>query len=157
MTNSVEKILYRKSALIFEELGFLMPGSNTKENARTDSTSAIVPFRGPFSGCLLVSLSSTLLPLLSANMLGEQACSNKEWEQDSLREISNVICGNVLPAIYGFERIFQLDVPRLLDNPDPLLRGSEYRTEAHAHIFFDSGQAAVTLLVESKAFASSIG
>jgi CheY-specific phosphatase CheX len=154
MNNAAEKILYRKAALIFEELGFLMPRSDNSEMPQSEKVSAMVSFKGPFSGCLLVSLSPEMLSLLSANMLGEEGRSNKDMEQDSLREIANVICGNALPAIYGFEPIFHLDAPKLLDNPDSMLQDSEYRKEAQIHITFDSGHAAVSMLVDRNAPAS---
>ncbi len=151
MNNSAEKILYRKAALIFEELGFLMPRSDNNGIDLAESTSAMVSFKGPFSGCLLVSLSSQMLPLLSSNMLGEEGCSTTSMERDSLREIANVICGNALPAIYGFESVFHLDAPTLLDRTDSLLNDSEYRKEAQVNISFDTGHAAVILLVERDA------
>jgi len=111
MNSSAEKILYRKAALIFEELGFLMPRSDNAEISQADRISAIVQFNGPFSGCLLVSLGPDMLALLSSNMLGEEGQSNTILERDSLGEIANVICGNALPAIYGFEPVFHLDAP----------------------------------------------
>jgi CheY-specific phosphatase CheX len=155
MNNAAEKILYRKAALIFEELGFLMPRSENSEMASSDSISAMVTFKGPFSGCLLVSLSPQMLSLLSSNMLGEEGRSNKLLEQDSLREIANVICGNALPAIYGFESVFHLDAPALLDDPDSVLSNSDYRKEAQVHISFDSGRAAVSILVDKRAPAAA--
>ena len=155
MNNAVEKILYRKAALIFEELGFLMPRSDNSEMPQSESVSAMVSFKGPFSGCLLVSLSPEMLSLLSANMLGEEERSNRIMEQDSLREIANVICGNALPAIYGFEPVFHLEAPALLESPDSVLQNSEYRKEAQIHIAFDSGHAAVYILVDHDAPAAA--
>ena len=155
MNNAAEKILYRKAALIFEELGFLMPRSDNSEMSPAESVSAMVSFKGPFSGCLIVSLSPEMLSLLSSNMLGEEGRSNKTMEQDSLREIANVICGNALPAIYGFEPVFHLDAPTLLDSPDSMLQNTAYRKEAQIHISFDSGRAAISILVDRNAPAAS--
>jgi CheY-specific phosphatase CheX len=148
MNSSAEKILYRKAALIFEELGFLMPRSDNSEPSQDDRISAIINFKGPFSGCLLVSLSSEMLPQLSSNMLGAAERSNEALERDSLGEIANVICGNALPAIYGFEPVFHLEAPALLEDPESLIHSSEYKKEAEVHISFDNGNAAVTLLVD---------
>ena len=151
MNSSAEKILYRKAALIFEELGFMMPRSDTVEISQADRIGAIVNFKGPFSGCLLVSLSSDMLPQLSSNMLGDAEQTNALLERDSLGEIANVICGNALPAIYGFEPVFHLDAPSLLDDPESLIHSSEYKKEAEVHISFDHGNAAVMLLVDDSA------
>ena len=147
MNSSAEKILYRKAALIFEELGFLMPRSDNAGISQDERVSAIVHFNGPFSGCLLVSLSPDMLSVLSSNMLGEADRSNTFLERDSLGEIANVICGNALPAIYGFEPVFHLDAPSVLEDVDSFITDSQYRKEAEVHITFDSGHAAVTLLV----------
>jgi CheY-specific phosphatase CheX len=155
MNSSAEKILYRKAALIFEELGFLMPRSDNAEISRADRTSAIVNFKGPFSGCLIVSLNSGMLSLLSSNMLGEDDQSNALMERDSLGEIANVICGNALPAIYGFEPVFHLEAPALLEDADSVINGLEYKKEAEVHVSFDTGSAVVSLLVESNAPARS--
>ncbi len=148
MNISAEQILYRKAALIFEELGFLMPRSETREHTHSECMGAVVSFSGSSSGCLLLSLSSQVLPVLTANMLGDDGCSDPSLEEDSLREIAHIICGNALPAILGTDSVFYLDTPALLDDPESLLNASEYDRIAHVNIAFDSGYAAVTLLVK---------
>ncbi len=148
MNNSAEKILYRKAALIFEELGFLMPRPDGGA-PQNGTTSATVFFRGPFSGYLLVSLGNEILSQLSRNMLGDEEASNEHLKQDSLKEISNVICGNALPAIYGFESIFHLDAPVIRDETDPM--NPDYSQAAQVYLSFDRGSAEITLFVERTA------
>ena len=148
MNSSAEKILYRKAALIFEELGFLMPRADVAEYSRDDRISAIVSFKGPFSGCLVVSLNPQMLSQLSSNMLGDAEQSNESLERDSLGEIANVICGNALPAIYGFEPVFHLDAPQMLEDVDSVVNNPEYKKEAEIHVSFDTGNAAVMLMVD---------
>ncbi|MDM7996894.1 MAG: chemotaxis protein CheX [Acidobacteriota bacterium] len=157
MNSSSAKILYRKAALIFEELGFLMPRSDSADAAQEARISAAVHFNGPFSGCLIVSVAPSMLPQLAANMLGEAEQANELMERDSLGEIANVICGNALPAIYGFEPVFHLDAPTILENAATLADQSGYAKEAEVQISFDTGNAMVTLLVESRAAASAAG
>jgi CheY-specific phosphatase CheX len=154
MNSSAAKILYRKSALIFEELGFLMPRSDSTETSQVNCISAAVNFKGPFSGCLIVSIAPEMLSQLSANMLGEEGQSNEILERDSLGEIANVICGNALPAIYGFDPVFHLDAPAIVEDVEALVNGCQYIKEADVHISFDTGNAAVMLLVESNASAN---
>ena len=152
MNNSAEKILYRKAALIFEELGFLMPRPDNGygiENSN-DST-GIVFFRGPFSGYLQVSLNSELLSQLAANMLGDENFIIQECERDSLREIANVICGNAHPAIFGFEPIFHLDAPRLFEKAGGTAPNGKFKNIAKTHILFDSGYAEVSLYADQNA------
>jgi CheY-specific phosphatase CheX len=155
MNNSAEKILYRKAALIFEELGFLMPRSEISEDNPVEGKSAVVSFKGAFSGCLLVSLSAELLPLLSANMLGEQNSSENPMEHDALCEIANVICGNALPAIYGFEPIFHLNAPSLYNTSETSHLESTYTRTAAVHIAFDLGRADVSLYIDKMAKSPS--
>jgi CheY-specific phosphatase CheX len=149
MNNSAEKTLYRKAALIFEELGFLMPRPDNGADIETcNGSTAIVFFRGPFSGYLQVSLNSDLLVQLAANMLGDENSSIQEYERDSLREIANVICGNALPAIFGFEPIFHLDAPQIFEaSSGPVLDGN-FKNVAKTHILFDSGYAEVSLYAD---------
>jgi CheY-specific phosphatase CheX len=155
MNNSAEKILYRKAALIFEELGFLMPRPESSGIAQNGSTCAMVFFNGPFSGYLLVSLSTEMLSQLSGNMLGDEASSTEAMQQDSLKEISNVICGNALPAIYGFEPIFHLDAPAIYQENVAVNPGTEYSEAAQVRLSFDLGHAVISLFVERGAVDAS--
>lgn len=151
MNNSAEKVLYRKAALIFEELGFLMPRPESGPGASSEGCShAAVFFRGPFTGCLVVSLSSETLSQLAANMLGGSDMAIEQMEQDSLREAANVICGNALPAIYGFEPIFHLDAPALCDR-NPVEGNATYHKVAQVHVAFEEGYADVALYSDEAA------
>jgi len=154
MNNSAERILYRKSALIFEQLGFLMPRPDTGQDSDNESTSAVVPFKGPFSGCLVVSLSTEIARQLSCNMLGDEQASNDILQQDSLREIAHVICGNALPAIFGIESVFRLDPPAICDAKYPAEAAKDFTQAARALIAFDTGTAEVNLFVESTAIGT---
>jgi CheY-specific phosphatase CheX len=153
MNNSAEKILYRKAVLIFEELGFLMPCANSGEITNEDLVTAMVSFKGSFSGCLFVSVSSALLPLLSSNMMGEEGVDLKSLEHDALCEITNIICGNVLPAVYGFKLVFHLDAPILMDESHLSQISSEFKEVSRVQIGFDSGSAVVALFADSAAIA----
>ena len=151
MTNSAEKILYRKAVLIFEELGFLMPRPDSGAESQDETTNALVAFKGPFSGYLMVSLSTEILSQLSSNMLGDEGKSSTLLQQDSLKEIANVICGNALPAIYGFDPIFHLDAPEICDKASSVNGGIQYTQSAQVHLSFDLGSAEISLFVENGA------
>jgi CheY-specific phosphatase CheX len=111
----------------------------------------MVSFKGAFSGCLFVSVSSTLLPLLSSNMMGEEGSIAQTLEQDALCEIANIICGNVLPAIYGFKLVFHLDAPVLMDTSHISQIKTAFKEVSRANIGFDSGSAVVALFADSAA------
>jgi CheY-specific phosphatase CheX len=94
-----------------------------------------------------------MLTQLAANMLGDEAQSNELMERDSLGEIANVICGNALPAIYGFEPVFHLDAPSIVEDANELLDSSQYKKEAEVMISFDCGSVSIALLIENNASA----
>jgi len=75
-------------------------------------------------------------------------------QQDSLKEISNVICGNALPAIYGFESIFNLDAPVIYEGNVSVKSELEFAQTARARIAFDCGAAEIGLFVEKGAPAA---
>ena len=156
MNHNVEKILYRKAALIFEELGFMMPQSDICDNYQTDNPGAVVTFHGPFSGCLLVSVTGEILPTLSLNMLAQQEPAGKQMEEDALRELANVICGNALPAIYGLKEVFHLNAPSIYENIQSLPNLSELTCIARVAIPFECGQANIYLYTEDAADESQI-
>ena len=120
MNKKLETELYNAATLAFEELGFLLPTPEIDEqqlNARVEATVSI-DFEGPFSGNLLVRICGGLLPILAANMLGEDEAPSKSLQYDALGEIANVICGNMLPGIAGSKDIFHVSPPRLVESPD---------------------------------------
>jgi len=115
MNKKLEKELYKAGTLAFEELGFLLPSLEINEqqlNAQAEAA-ASVEFDGPFSGKLLVRICGGILPVLTANMVGEEEVPSKSLQYDALTEITNVICGNMLPGIAGSIGIFHVSVPKM--------------------------------------------
>ena len=130
MNNTWKTELCQAAALTFEELCFLFPEIETdvEQNQVTVDAAVRVTFWGPFNGSLLLKLYGGLLPGLAANMLGENEAPSEEQQYDALREVANVICGNVLPRIAGAQEVFRLSPPELVgDNAsaesetDPLI------------------------------------
>ena len=120
MSKKLETELYKAATLTFEGLGFLLPTPEIDEqqlNARVEAAVS-VDFEGPFSGKLLVRVCGGLLPIIAANMLGEEDAPSQSLQYDALREIANVICGNMLPGIAGSNHIFHVSAPEIADNID---------------------------------------
>jgi hypothetical protein len=151
MDSSAEKVLFRKAALIFEELGFLMPKSDRGLESQLATSGAYISFSGPFSGCLLVMLNEEALSTLSCNMLGLDKPPDETIEQDALGEIANVICANALPAVFGHREIFRLEPPQSLAESDSAQFESEYCRIAKVCVPFGCGQADVVLYAEKRA------
>jgi chemotaxis protein CheY-P-specific phosphatase CheC len=118
MSKKLEAELYRAATLTFEELGFLLPTPEIDEqqlNAQVEAAVS-VEFEGPFSGKLLVRVCGGLLPIIAANMLGEEDVPSKTLQYDALGEIANVICGNMLPGIAGSKDVFHVSAPKIAES-----------------------------------------
>lgn len=75
-----------------------------------------VSFSGSFSGRMHFGLSASVMAELAGNMLGAEdgAALAIEEQRDALKELANMICGNLLPAIGGREAEFSIGTPRIL-------------------------------------------
>jgi hypothetical protein len=120
MSKKLEAELYKAATLTFEEMGFLLPTREIDEQQVNAQVEAVVSveFKGPFSGKLLVRVCGGLLPILAANMLGEEDVPPKSLQYDALGEIANVICGNMLPCIAGSRDYFHVSAPQMVENID---------------------------------------
>jgi chemotaxis protein CheY-P-specific phosphatase CheC len=120
MNKKLETELHKAATLAFQELVFLFPTPEIDEqqlNAQFEAAVSI-DFEGPFSGNLLVIVCGGLLPILAANMLGEEGTPSMSLQYDALGEIANVICGHMLPGIAGSKDVFHVSPPRLAETTD---------------------------------------
>ena len=122
MSKKLKAELYKAATLTFEEMGFLLPSREIDEQQMKAQVVAAVSveFQGPFSGKLLMRVCGGLLPILAANMLGDEDVPPKSLQYDALGEIANVICGNMLPGIAGSKEFFHVGAPKMGDNNDLL-------------------------------------
>lgn len=127
------EIVYQVAAETLESLAmmFLVP----EDEAATPpacSRRVRVAYSGPWEGSLVVAASDNLLAELATNMLGLEAgmVAAPAQQIDALKELANVICGNLLPAIAGGEPVFHICGPEMLAPgpgpvaPDQLLAGT---------------------------------
>jgi chemotaxis protein CheY-P-specific phosphatase CheC len=123
MKEQIEKILYRVTEEVLGKLAFIFSFPQEDREVMTGpAASASVSFTGPFSGRLLMRISETVLPDMAGNMLGvEKNETTAEHHYDALKELINVICGNLLPRIGGRKAIFNVGTPQIIsdDIPDP--------------------------------------
>jgi CheY-specific phosphatase CheX len=151
ISHYLEKELYRAAAVTFEELGFLFPSPDIDSECDAACEAvAGVRFFGPVSGSLFVTARGGLLPVLAANMLGEDDAPSGVHQYDALGEVANVICGNVLPSIGGNRAVFQLESPKVVGYSDSVTSGNGEPT-ATVRLSLDEGQADVMLYVEGTA------
>lgn len=101
---------------IFEKLAFMFGDEVSKDEIPVptgDLIEASMSFTGFRSGSLGLALPRDVCPVISANVLGIDVDDDVAIERslDALKEVLNVICGNLLTEIEGEEPIFDLTVP----------------------------------------------
>ncbi len=152
-TQTFDDTLWAVGEQTFESLAFmlLMPEEEGMAS-ETWGNVARVDFTGPFGGCLFGAISPGMLDALGANMLGiepgEEPPPGVKLE-DALKELLNVVCGNLLPAIAGTEDVFQIASPTMLDAPvlPEGVEGMELR--GRGELVLDSGRAELVLYLDA--------
>ncbi|MBN2171605.1 MAG: chemotaxis protein CheX [Candidatus Krumholzibacteriota bacterium] len=145
--------LFRTAVLTFEELGFLLPSEEIDARQAAAALAAVVhlDFTGPFAGTLELRFYGDLLPELAANMLGEEEPPPFQEQLDALGEVTNVICGNLLPAIAGREQVFDLCEPRVAADGPPAGNQALGELQAEAAVGLAGGRAELSLYVRADA------
>jgi CheY-specific phosphatase CheX len=122
------------------------------EQLTTSATAAVsIPFRGPVNGRLVVAVAGDILPVMAANMLAENDLPSDHQQQDVLREIANVICGNLLPRIAGPKAVFKISAPEAISVGTLAGSCQQESPAAAVHIGLDLGRADVMLFLTSDA------
>ncbi len=150
MANELNETLSRVAEDVFESLAFVLPAFEEEPSAAPeaeDRTAATISFAGPFEGTLALSASNELLPTIAANMLGLDygESASPEIEQDAFKELMNVICGNLLPAIAGQEVIFDVAPAQLLADGAVPVTVAGYPPLATAQLHMEEGWVDVVL------------
>jgi CheY-specific phosphatase CheX len=131
MILQINRILSAVTNDTLERLAFLFafPDDGRSHEGTESVMTGCVEFSGFFSGSLVVHVSSSIIPELASNMLGleDDAEISVEAQQDAFKELANVICGNLLPAIAGDLAEFSIGYPKILSAPEAreLIRGDD--------------------------------
>ncbi|MCE5279000.1 MAG: chemotaxis protein CheX [Planctomycetaceae bacterium] len=106
---------------------------------------ASVAFHGPWRGWLEMSLPPEMMAPLAANILGadDPADTDVEKQVDALKEVLNVICGNLLPVIDSPQSEYTVAAP-LMQKAD--LAGPD-AAATETSICLDSGTVQLRLLL----------
>ncbi|MGB9587759.1 MAG: chemotaxis protein CheX [Armatimonadota bacterium] len=123
---------------------FETPEMEDQNQAASHDGTAIVTFTGPISGELHVASYGGLMQAMAADVLGEDT-PTMEQQQDLLGEVSNVICGSVLPRIAGSGHVFRIGPPRFLQPSDDSSNHSE--PVARVNIPLNEGAVEITLFI----------
>jgi len=115
----IDQILWQVAEDVMGKLAFMFsyPDSEPEENGPDQEAVIIasVSFKGPFDGKLEMLVSPGILPELAGNMLGieDGDTVTEEQQYDAVKELVNVICGNLLPEVAGKQAIFKVGVPQI--------------------------------------------
>jgi CheY-specific phosphatase CheX len=124
MNPALSRKLVEVTADTLEKLAFIFTFPAEDVAAMEGQTLEVVrvDFSGPFGGGMELSLPSSALAELAVNMLGTEDGDelSAEQQRDALKELINVVCGNVLPVVAGHVAEFNLRPPYMVSGESPI-------------------------------------
>ncbi len=152
MNASLNDLVAKTASETLENLAFVFSFPKTESDAPPETAGAVlckIGFSGPFSGVLDMSITEGCLAELAANMLGiDEEEISAEQKADAVKEVINVICGNLLPAVAGTRALFDLDAPETTDELTESI-GRGLQPAARAFLELEEGTCALRLSVDS--------
>ena len=126
MTREHDETLQAIAEETFESLAFVLAMPEEMDDAADEplgpGVTARISFTGPFEGTLFLAASADVVEPTAANMLAliDGEVPTGEQQADAFRELLNVICGNLLPALAGTAPVFDVGAAEILgDEPIP--------------------------------------
>ncbi len=82
-----------------------------------------ISYKGPHSGTLHFRCPAQFATLLATNLLGVECSDNGGYDEaeDAVKEFMNIVCGQLVTAMYGCDEVFNLTIPvvrHLAETPD---------------------------------------
>ena len=99
--------------LAMERLCFASADSFSDELPACETLDASVAFRGPVSGSVAIAIPRNALRSFVAALLLPEIAEDRLARADFVSEIANIVCGNVVPRIFGRNSIYTLSPPEL--------------------------------------------
>lgn len=114
----MEKLIFTTTARILEDWAMMLvdPASPELKIFEVESPFLVasLSFRGAVNGTYQVVCQRGFSEALVANLLGEDVPEdNLQSEMDALREMVNVLSGNLLTTCYGSDTVFELMPPEV--------------------------------------------
>ena len=154
MTQQLKNILTGVTNDTLERLAFLFafPDDDRGQDGPEPAVTGRVAFSGLFCGSLIVRVSTSVIPELAANMLGleDDVEISSEAQRDAFKELTNVICGNVLPAIAGDQVEFNIGTPETLSAFDARELISRDAPACVVRLMLEDGYCDVYLFTEGE-------
>lgn len=148
MDPMLSRKLVEVTADTLEKLAFIFtfPTEDAPAMDGQDQAVVRVDFSGPFGGGMELSLPSSALGELAVNMLGAEDGEelSPEQQRDALKELINVVCGNVLPVLAGHTEEFNLRPPYMVSEESPVWSDPA----AVGYLMLESGACRVQMRVD---------
>ena len=110
-------ILIKVCCDVFESLSFMFGEAIDLDEVDSESESFInvsISYKGNRAGAVFLIVSDETAKILAYNILGideDEEDLPSESYMDALTELLNIICGQVITAMFGDEPVFDLTVP----------------------------------------------
>lgn len=153
MIEDIATVLRQTAAKILEELVFLftMPADESDVQQSDAMTITKVTFTGPLSGTLVLKMSNSVLPELTANMLGLDNTDELTMEDQlgSLTETLNIICGNFLPKLASEKEVFDIGQPLVINESEASDFHNDNATTSNVLLALEDGLCQLDLFINS--------
>ncbi|MFC1812111.1 chemotaxis protein CheX [Thermodesulfobacteriota bacterium] len=165
MPDRLKHILSRVAEEMLGELAFIFSFSDeeTEPVPLDDAVAASITFTGPFSGSFVIVVPDRVLPGLTENMLGLDGGETATLDQqhDALKETINVICGNILPVIFGKQMIFDMGTPKMITESaaiqEAVRKEDKPEPASSVSLILENGQCDLFLFVDGEIPAGADG
>lgn len=138
--------IYEMAVKTFEITCFMFPVEEEEVDDKADEQLAsshirtVVEFDGAAKGMVIITPSPYLLDVMAGNMLGIEE-PNLKQKEEALREVANIISGNIAPLFSQDDEICYIKPPRLAEKnevQDDVLEGAEKES---VRVFLNEGVA----------------
>lgn len=103
-------------------------------------------FAGPIEGRLLLGAGGSLLERIAEGFLEGEESSDPGSQTDSLKELANILCGNLLPYVAGSRAVFRITPPQLAEQ-EAWAQRAEEKLYAETSVVYETGKLCLRVFV----------
>lgn len=120
MDVSAKETLVSTASRVFEQAAFMF--ADVVDTLDCEPTVGVsLSYDGDNSGSIELWTVRELALTIADNLLGETDSLSEEQlqarESDALKEMLNMIAGNLITDLYGTAPVYNLDIPAIMENP----------------------------------------
>lgn len=146
------KVIEETTVRILEDWALMMveEGEITREQFSHEDPFLVstISFKGPFEGTYSILCQTNFAECLATNLLGCDDGASQDDLEDALRELANVLCGNLLTECFGEDAVFDLILPHV-KSPDEA-GVAAYFNERTVMLLADDAPIAVTFEIDNE-------